>query len=100
MWVELDSGEVVCWEIPGRMRELLELIEQASEIGRGVVVAVWRERAAANSRIDARVITVVDVDPLDVWAFVATLGNGSVAKLNPAQSESVDARSAMTHVIT
>lgn len=85
VFIEDEHGEVLVFEIPERLRELAEELED--EVG--TQLAIVRDGTARNSRIDVLHVGREPSEKLDIWPFVNTLGNRHHSPIDlPDQSES------------
>lgn len=73
-FVELEHGEVVVFEFPERLRELVQEIDGSPTRGVGVQVAIRREGVHRNSPVSVLVTGFEAVEEVDVAPFVSTLG--------------------------
>jgi hypothetical protein len=74
LFVETDSGEVLVWNPPRRLEDLLREIDSSENGGVGLQLAIRREGIRQNSRIEAEIVGVCECEDLDVEPFVSTLG--------------------------
>lgn len=85
IFVEDEHAEVLAFEIPERLREVADRLEDDV----GCQLAIRREGTARNSRIEILFVGQEVCDKLDIWPFVDTLGRGrEVPKVAPPCSES------------
>lgn len=95
IFVEDEHAEVLVFEIPERLRELADELEDSV----GTTLAIRREGTARNARINVVILGHESVDRLDIWPFVDTLGKGSDAgRFASPHSESVPLSEARTKV--
>ncbi len=94
-FIEDEHGEVLAFEIPERLRDLAEELENAA----GTNLMIRRDGLARNSRIEIQVVGFEICDKLDIWPFVRTLGTRVVDFVeHPTQSESLLPPGARTEV--
>ena len=86
IFVEIENGDVLVFEIPERMRALALELEGSLYEGPGCQLSIFRDGTALNSKIDARVVGFEACEELDIWSFVSTLGNRTAGQL-PQDSE-------------
>lgn len=79
IFVELDDGSRGVFEIPTRHFEFAEWLDETESGGVGVRIAIWKDGKAKNSPLNLRSEGFEEVDELDIWPFVQTLGSGLVA---------------------
>ncbi len=95
VFIEDEHGEVLAFEIPERMRDVAEELEDAV----GTQLAIRREGTARNSRIEIITTGSEVVEKLDIWPFVDTLGKCRVVpKVADPNSESFPRSEARTRV--
>lgn len=73
-FVELEDGEVMVFEFPERLRELVMDIDSSPTRGVGCQVAIRREGPHRNSAISALVTGFEAVEEIDLQPFLSTLG--------------------------
>jgi hypothetical protein len=74
VFLEVESGEVLVWNIPRRLEDLAREMDGSENGGVGLLLAIRREGILRNSRIEAEIVGFEDVEELDIEPFVATLG--------------------------
>lgn len=100
VFVEVDGGEVLVWNIPNRLRELAEQIDDHASRGLGLRLALWREKPASNAPILHHCLEPESIETLDIDTFVDTLGRRDLEQIQPRQSRLTNAQRSMSHVLT
>lgn len=93
VFIELERGEVMVFEIPERLHHLSKTLDEAV----GTTLAISRDGTARNSRINILDVGLEDADELDVWPFVNSLGLNRISEnAGLSSTEKIDCSEART----